>query len=198
MKRSVVQRIIPLIFMLFIVGLIIAAIVSVIRIVTGDNKPIVQVDSSNASLLDTTAASKVRMTIRGPIVGNEEFRSYQVTVAPGSREFKRYSGYIKMPIADKSYSNNVTAYDEFVHALSKANLAKGVPLIGDANDTRGVCATGQVHEFEIFNDGKVVKQLWTSSCKGSAGSLAADVEQLRELFLAQVPDATAILSGRSL
>lgn len=198
MKRSVVQRIIPLIFILFIVGLVIAAIVSVVRIVTGNNQPVVELDGGNTSLLSTAATSKVRMTVRGPIVGNEEFRSYQVAVTPGSREFTRYAGYIKTPIADKSYSNNTAAYDEFVHALSKADLAKGTPLTGDVNDTRGVCATGQLHEFEIFNDNKVIKRLWTSSCKGSAGSLAADVEQLRALFLAQVPDAAAILTGRSL
>ena len=85
MKRSVVQRIIPLIFMLFIVGLVIAAIVSVVRIVTGNNQPITQVNTSNTSLLSTAATSKVRMTVRGPIVGNEEFRSYQVVVTPNSR-----------------------------------------------------------------------------------------------------------------
>lgn len=195
MKRSVAQRIIPFVFIIVIVGLAIAAITSVVRMVFSNDTPVaVQTDVSNDSLLSTTLGHKVRMTIRGPIVGDEDFRSYQVTVTPNSRSFIRYSGYLNQPIGSKQYSNNVKAYDEFVHALSRANLAKGMALTGDADDTRGICATGQVHEFEIVNGDSVVKRLWTSTCKESAGSLASDSNALRELFLAQTPDATKILT----
>ena len=62
-------------------------------------------------------------------------------------------------------------------------------MSGDANDTRGVCAGGILYEFEIREGDNAVKQLWTSTCKGSPGSLKASADQLRELFLAQVPDA---------
>lgn len=198
MKRSVIQRLIPLIFIIVIAGLAIAAVTSVVKMVFSNDKPaIVQTaDTSGNALLATTLGHKVRMTIRGPIVGDENFRSYQVTVTPSSRSFIRYSGYLKQPISSKQYDNNVKAYDEFVHALSKADIAKGTALTGDADDTRGICATGQVHEFEILDGDSVVKRLWTSTCKGSAGSLAADSNLLRELFLAQTPDAVKILTAQ--
>ena len=92
MKRSVIQRIIPFIFVVVIIGLVIAAIVSVVRIVTGSgSQPIAQTDTSEIALLKTTAISKVRMKIRGPLVGSEKFRTYQLSVSPSSREFHRYS-----------------------------------------------------------------------------------------------------------
>ncbi|MEP6710503.1 MAG: hypothetical protein ABJA64_02195 [Candidatus Saccharibacteria bacterium] len=190
MKRSFLQRIIPFAFILVILILIIAAITAVVRVVFNNNAPTTSVvDTSSVALLSTTAEHKVRMTVRGPIVGNEQFRSYQVTVTPDSRDFVRYSGYLDQPLVSKHYGNNVKAYDEFVHALSKANLNKGAALTGDADDTRGICATGQVLEFEIISGDTVTKRLWTSTCKASPGSLATDSTQLRVLFLAQVPDA---------
>lgn len=190
MNRSV-QRFIPIIFLIVIVGLIIAAAVSVVRIFSNnDANPSSQVvDSSNAALLSTTTERSVRMTVRGEIVGDEAFRSYRIIVTPSKRDFTRYKGYLEQPLVNKTYENNVKAYDEFVHALARANLAKGAALTGDADDTRGICADGILFEFEIMNGISTVKRLWTSTCGGSKGSLAADATQLQELFLAQIPDA---------
>jgi len=190
MNRGI-QRFIPMIFLIVIVGLIIAAAVSVVRIFTSNNDQQTSqvVDTSNQALLSTTASRSVRMTVRGEIVGDETFRSYQIVVTPGKREFTRYKGYLAEPLSDVTYQNNTKAYDEFVHALSRANLAKGTPLKGDADDTRGICANGILYEFEIINEDKTIKRLWTTNCDNAKGSLAADAGQLQGLFLAQVPDA---------
>lgn len=189
MKRGF-QRFIPIIFVLVIIALIIAAAVSVVRIFTGGGEPTTSVtDTSSQALLSTTADRKVRMTIRGQITGDETFRSYQVTVTPGSRTFTRYQGYQGSPLVSKTYDNNVKAYDEFVHALSQANLPKGTQLTGNADDTRGICAAGVLFEFEIMNGDSVIKRLWTTTCSGNKGSLAGNVGQLQQLFLAQIPDA---------
>jgi len=185
------QRFIPIIFIIVIVALLIAAAVSVVRIFTGGNSTESSevVDNSNQALLSNNVERSVRMTVRGEIVGDEAFRSYRVTVTPTSRDFTRYKGYLEQPLVSKAYENNTKAYDEFVYALSRANLAKGEALSGDADDTRGICADGVLYEFEILNGGSSVKRLWTSTCGGSKGSLNADAEQLQTLFLAQVPDA---------
>lgn len=190
MNRSI-QRFIPIIFLIVIVGLIIAAAVSVVQIFSNnDANPSSQVvDASNTALLSTTAERSVRMTVRGEIVGDEAFRSYRVVVTPSSRDFTRYKGYLEQPLVNKTYENNVKAYDEFVHALALANLAKGTALSGDADDTRGICADGILFEFEIMNGTSTVKRLWTTTCGGSKGSLAAEATLLQDLFLAQIPDA---------
>lgn len=190
MKRGV-QRFIPIIFVLVIIALIIAAAVSVVRIFTGGGgEPTTSItDTSSQALLSTTADRKVRMTVRGQITGDETFRSYQITATPGHRTFTRYQGYEGNPLVNKTYDNNVKAYDEFVHALNLANLPKGTQLTGNADDTRGVCAGGVLYEFEIINGSSVVKRLWTTTCLGNKGSLAGDVGQLQQLFIAQIPDA---------
>jgi hypothetical protein len=190
MKRGF-QRFIPIIFVLVIIALIIAAAVSVVRIFTsGGGEPTTSTtDTSSQALLSTTADRKVRMTVRGQITGDETFRSYQITVAPGFRTFTRSQGYQGSPLVNKTYDNNIKAYDEFVHALSQANLPKGAQLTGNADDTRGICAAGVLYEFEIINDSSVIKRLWTTTCPANKGSLAGDVGQLQQLFLAQIPDA---------
>ena len=100
-----------------------------------------------------------------------------------------YSGYLSNTIDRIRLSNNVSAYDEFVHALDKADLPVGTQFEEDRDDTRGICATGRVYEYEILNGDAVVKRLWTSTCKGSPGSLRASADQLTNLFTAQIPDA---------
>jgi hypothetical protein len=190
MNRGI-QRFIPMIFLIVIVGLVIAAAVSVVRIFTNNdaNQATEQVDKSSEALLSTTADRSVRMTVRGNIVGDEVFRSYRVVVTPSKREFTRYKGYLEQPLVNKTYENNTKAYDEFVHALARANLAKGQSLTGDTDDTRGICADGILYEFEIINGASTLKRLWTTTCGGVAGSLNGDVELLQGLFLAQIPDA---------
>jgi hypothetical protein len=135
----------------------------------------------------------VRMTVRGPIVADENFRSYRVTVDNNSRDLVTYSGYLDDTIGSKHLGNNTRAYEQFVHALDKANLTKGTPFEGEKDDTRGICATGEVYEFEIVEAGSVVKRLWTSTCKGSSGSLRASVKQVSDLFLEQIPDSDELL-----
>jgi hypothetical protein len=195
MNRGI-TRFIPIIFIIVIVFLAVAAIVSVVRIIaTSSQAPqeTQQVDASSQALLDTSADRSVRMTVRGPIVADDNFRSYQVTVSPSKREFTRYRGYLDTPLVTKTYENNAKAYDEFVHALSIAGLAKGEPLTGEDDDTRGICAGGAVYEFEIINGAHVVERLWTTSCQNIKGSLVADAGQVQQLFLSQIPDANAYI-----
>jgi hypothetical protein len=138
------------------------------------------------------------MTVRGPIVANEQFHSYQMSINSLSRSLTTYQGYLEQPIASKAYDNNLKAYEQFVYALDKANYMNGDELTGDKNDTRGICATGLVYEFEVLNADATVKRLWTSTCKGSSGSLKASVSQIGDLFRAQIPDSTTLLRGLNL
>lgn len=188
------SRILPIILILIVVAIAIAGLVSVGRMIFGgDQTDPTQVDVGRDALLSTSIDRSVRMTVRGPIVADEEFRSYQVTVTPTNRQIATYSGYLETPIQAKQYSNNVQAYEQFVYALDKANMMNGQELAEDKNDTRGICATGNVYEFEVLQAGTAVKRLWTSTCKGSPGSFKANVDQVENLFFEQVPDAREVL-----
>lgn len=190
MYRGDRARIFPVIIVLIVIAVAIAALVSVGRAIFGggEQQP-AQVDSSQQALLNTSAERSVRMTVRGQIVADESFRSYRMVVTPSERILTTYAGYLASPLESQRLANNVKAYEEFVYALDKAALTKGSPFTGEQDDTRGVCASGQVHEFEILDGTTVIKRLWTSTCKGSPGSLKASVKQLESLFLQQIPEA---------
>lgn len=194
MYRGDRTRVFPVIIVLIVIAVAIAALVSVGRaIFGGGDQPVAQTDTSRDALLNISSERSIRMTVRGQIVADETFRSYQIVVTPSSRTLTTYTGYLAQPLETKHLGNNVKAYEEFIYALDKANLTKGTALTGEKDDTRGICATGQIHEFEVMNGNDAVKRLWTSSCRGSAGSLQASVKQLESLFLEQIPDRRAIL-----
>jgi hypothetical protein len=187
------KRILPVILVIVIIIVAIIALVSLARAVffSGSNAPSTEVvDVSRQALLNTTADRSVRMTVRGPIVADEVFQSYQINVTPSSRSLTTYTGYLDSVVDQQNLGNNSAAYEQFVYALDKADLAKGEAFEGEEDDTRGICATGRVYEFDIMNAGSAVKHLWTSTCNGSRGSLDASVEQLTELFTNQIPDAS--------
>lgn len=198
MQRGKLSRIIPIALVVIIIIIAISAIVSLGQAVFkgGSSQP--KVDVGREALLNTGADRSVTMTVRGPIVADENFRSYRISITPASRTITTYNGYLQTAIDTKSFSNNTKAYDEFVHALDLANAMKGTAFEGEKDDTRGICATGTLYEFETLQAGNSVKRLWTSTCSGSKGSLAASTTQLKNLFVGQIPDGSAVIRTTNL
>lgn len=198
MQRNSGTRFFPIVIIIIIAALVIAAVVSIGRAVFngggGDNKETSQVDQGRESLLDTSVGHSAQMTVRGPIVAEENFSSYRVTVSNTERTMNVYSGYLESQTDGKTLENNTQAYEQFVYALDKANMMKGqMPDDDTKNDIRGICARGYVYEFAVLSGGNEVKKLWTSTCDGSKGTLDASKDQLSQLFLSQVPDANKMI-----
>ena len=190
------SRVLPIVLVIVIIIIAVASLVSLARVVffSGPkDETAVQVDVSRESLLNTSVGRSVSMTVRGPIVADEAFQSYKIDVSSDSRMIKTYTGYLETVVDQSTLPNSVAAYEEFVYALDKADLSEGKQLEGDKDDTRGICATGRVYEFTILNNTDVVKRLWTSTCKGSVGSLDASVNQLSNLFVKQIPGADKLI-----
>ncbi len=196
------SRILPVILVIVIIIIAIAAMVSLARVLffsgSSNTSTTTTSDVSREALLNTAVGRSVSMTVRGPITADEEFHSYQITVSNDSRSINTYTGYLQTVVANKTLGNNVASYEQFVYALDKADLSNGKELTGDKNDIRGICATGRVYEFKILKENKPVKSLWTSTCRGSQGSLDASVSQLTSLFVNQIPDADKLISKVSL
>lgn len=195
------SRILPTILTIIVIIVAIAGLVALARLLftgssSSSNTPRVNVVEQN--LLNTGADRAVSMTVRGPIVAEEDFRSYRITVSPSSRQFQTYKGYLDTIIDQQTLSNNTAAYEQFVYALSKANYAKGTPFEGERNDVRGICATGRVYEFNTLTSGDSTSMLWTSTCGGSPGSLRANAAQLSQLFLDQIPEGSSITNSLKL
>lgn len=193
------SRTLPTILTVIVIIIAIAGMVALARFLFfpgTDNATIT--DTSRDQLLSSTEGSAVRMTVRGPIVADENFRSYQINITPSSRDIKTYTGYLGAVLDQENLGNNVAAYEEFVHALDKAKLVAGQPFEGEEDDVRGRCATGRVTEFSLIKDGNISETLWTSTCSGSKGSLRANVDQLTNLFRAQIPGSRDLIRDVSL
>lgn len=192
MYRSNSTRIFPIILIVIVVVALIAGIVTVGRYLFSGNGDTDQqksrAETAREALLKVDVDHSVRMTIRGPIVGNESFRSYQVTISPSQREYVVYKGYLEDVESRDTYGNNNAAYEELVYALDKAALtSSGKYTDEQPEDLRGVCATGRVYQYEILSDGSAKESYWTSTCKGSPGTFGASVQQVTDLFTKQIP-----------
>jgi hypothetical protein len=194
------SRILPTILTIVIIVIAVAGLVALARVLffSESSTDQVDVDTSQQQLLNTSDGSSVSMTVRGAIVADENFRSYQIVISPSARQIVTYKGYLDTVIEQRTLPNNVAAYDEFVHALDKANMVVGTPLEGERNDLRGICATGRIFQFSTIQDGTPVEMLWTSTCSGSKGSLRASTEQLAQLFRSQVPESGRLISALAL
>ncbi len=199
MQRNNGAKFFPLIIIIVIIALVIAAIVSIGRAVFNsddgnDTEQTAQVDQNREALLNTSVGRSVNMTVRGPIVAQENFTSYRVAVSNSERSMNVYKGYLEEQTNGKTLSNNTQAYEQFVYALDKANMAQGKDQANDdTNDLRGICAGGYVYEFAVLSGGNEVRKLWTSTCDGSKGTLGASKDQLSRLFLAQVPGSGELI-----
>lgn len=190
MNNSGVQRIIPIALVLIVIVIAVAALFSVGRSIFGSNKPEEVVNTGKQALLNTSLDRSVRLTVRGPIVADEQFHSYTIIASPTSRTLTTYQGYLDNQVDQVQLPNNNRSYEQFIYALDRASMMESDELDGDSNDVRGICATGRVYEYEVLQASNVIKKLWTTSCSKIKGSQKANNARLSELFQAQVPDAS--------
>lgn len=192
------SRILPTILTIIVIIIAIAGLVTLVRFIFTGSGSTGPVNLTQEHLLDTTDGRAVSMTVRGAIVADEDFRSYQIVISPSQRKFTSFTGYLDVITNQQTLSNNTAAYSQFVNALNKANFAAGTPFAGDKNNVLGICATGKVYEFRTLNSGEEEEMLWTSTCSGSPGSLRASVTQLSQLFLNQIPNGSDIAADLKL
>ncbi len=194
------SRILPTFLVIIVIIIAIAGLVAVARALFfpgSSNTSREQVDLSQQALLNTADGSSVQMAVRGPIVANENFRSYSILISPTQRTIKTYTGYLDTVLEEQTLDNNTAAYAEFVHALNLAGLSRGVQLKED-DTLLGICAGGRLYQFSTLQNADPVETLWTSTCSGSKGTLRASTEQLSNLFWAQIPSAGTMIQKANL
>ena len=192
MYKGSKPKIVPILIAVIVVAFIIAALVSLGRMLftagTGTTNTVSESDQIRNDTLNTASGRAVRFTERGPIVADENFRTYQIVITPTTRTYTTYTGYLDTIVEAKQYQNNSRAYEEFVHALERAYIYKMRNTNGE-DDIRGVCATnGHLYVYETTNNEQATHTLWTSTCKDSTGNMAASIAQVKALFVNQVPD----------
>lgn len=194
MNEGGARRVIPIILILVVIAVAIAAIVSIGQNIFGGGAQPEEVNQGKRSLVSTSEDRSIRMTVRGPIVADENYFSYTITAKSTGRTMTTYNGYLNRQLETKELQNNIPAYEQLVYALDRAGMMDAPELSGDANDTRGLCATGRIIKFETLRGNNVIKSLWTSTCRDNPGSLKVEHARLQNLFKAQIPDYIKLLS----
>ena len=199
-SKNSLSRFIPILLVIVITIIAVAAVIAIGRALLGGGSSnttdtTAVTDEGRVALLTVDVSRAIQLTVRGPIVSEEKFRSYRVTIGPESREITTYEGYLGNVLETKKFDNNTRAYEELVFALDKRRMMDGRPLTEEQNDLRGICASKQVYEFETLVNGEAVRSLWTSDCEGSKGSALANVSEVIDMFLNQIPDGRKIVSG---
>ena len=199
-QKNSFSRFVPILLVIVITIVAVAAVLAIGRALFGgdstqDQSEVETVDIGNESLLSSESGRSIRLTVRGPIVADESHRSYQVTISPSSRVMATYEGYLESEMDIKKYDNNTSAYEELIYALQKRKMMDGIELTDEQNDLRGICATGKIYMFETLMDDETVKTLWTSDCSGSKGSALANVDEIIDMCIKQIPDGDKMASS---
>lgn len=184
------SRVLTVALSLIILAIAIAAVISFGRIFFfTSNMSTSDIEKSKDALLSTSADRAIVMKVRGKIVADEDFRSYQINISPTLRTMTTHKGYLGDTIDYISLNNNIPAYEQFVYALYNANILKIVELVGEEQNINGVCANGRLYEFTLIKDERPVKTLWTTTCSNVQGSLDLKPSQISDLFEKQIPNS---------
>jgi hypothetical protein len=165
------------------VGLIILVFILVLRGFGGD-KNVAQPDPLS-DYANTDAL--VRMTVDGPIVADQQHNAYRISVGRSETRIETLKGYEYEIIETRTYENNQQGFTNFLRALDVVGFSKGNDkATKEADDERGMCATGKRFVFEIINGTSQIQRYWSSTC-GTLGTFKGNSAQVKSLFDRQVP-----------
>lgn len=169
-----------------------AAIVVVILLVSGLFRTL-DVNQNNQTpsqitydLLDqSTVDGVIRITIDGPVVAEEQYRSLRITVSKNVRTIEVLKGYGRTVEKTQTFSNSPDSFKAFLGALKAADFAKRRE--GTISDPRATCVTGTktFYELQIGSDKKV--DTWSASCSVKQGSFTGNTDAVVKLFRNQIP-----------
>jgi hypothetical protein len=149
------------------------------------------VTTETIDLVESTAVASYK--VEGPVVANEDHRSYTIDVSQNVVTMKTFSNYGRTLTAERSYQNTAEAYESFLSALSNANvtaLARNASTEFSFED-QGVCATGRKFFLEL--DTNIFR--WSTSCSTRQGNAGFSMAPVSTLFQRQVPDFADLTRG---
>lgn len=164
----------------------------------GDSKP-KEVSAGQKLLDDPNERVGVRMSARGPINASENHYSIVMTISISQRRITTYRGYDGSVIRNEKLGNDSMAFNDFLAALNRAGMMKENPT---DEPSQGICATGQLIFFEVFEyvtdeEGNVTEKLatklWTTTCDKINGNFAGLLINVVDLFKAQMPNSQTII-----
>jgi hypothetical protein len=201
MRRGQPTKLGTALLIIVVLAVVVGGIIWIGRaLFSGESKP-VEVNAGQKLLDEPTNNMAVRMSTRGPVNASENHYSIVFTISSGQRRLITYRGYDGSVIHDERLNNNATAFHDLVAALDRAGFMKE-----NSSDEpyEGICATGQLIFFEVFEyitdergnvTEKSAKELWTTTCDKLGGNFAGLLINVIDLFKAQIPNSQAIIDN---
>jgi len=186
---------------------VVAFILVVVVIFFGVNLIRDQLSKSNAAVVNVIKApltdykksgTKLRFTVSGPTVAEENKRELVFEVSQSGRSVKLLEGYNGSLVKEEILGNNYNAYEAFAEALYSSGFTK-IRSTGNNSDYPGDCPSGNLYTAELINgDGETKTSLWQSSCTTKKGTLNASYTTILKLFKDQFPGYKAFSSDISI
>ena len=199
MRRGQPTKLGTVLLVIIVAVVIIGGIAWVGRTLFNNESKPSEVNAGQKLLDEPNAQMAVRMSTRGPVNASENHYSIVMTVSVGQRRITTFQGYNGAVIRDEKLNNTQAAFDDFIAALNRAGFMKESP---SDEPNQGICATGQLIFFEVFeyvtdDNGNVTeksaKKLWTTTCDKLNGDFAGMLTNVINLFKTQIPNSQAII-----
>jgi hypothetical protein len=182
-----------------------ALIIAVLTVIVGASVGVARIAKSTFSKSDSSSTviqgqqqlafkpsdysrpeTMVRFEVKGPIVADENFRSYRIDITREDKKFYNLLGYEDIATSSLAYNNNPAAYDSFLRTIERQGFGQLDKAWTIAED-RGYCVNGFRYYYEIFESGQKVFHSWGTSCSSKVGTSDATAE-VKPLFHEQIPD----------
>lgn len=173
---------------LLAVGLIVVAIILIVRALSGPSGP-KPLDLPSYANSDVT----VQFTIDSPVAAAENHHDIIITVGNTEATLLITQGYEGQIQRMKSYPATTNGYAVFLRALALNGFTKGNndPRF---SDERGQCALGDRFIYEVLDtQGNSLQHYWYTSC--GTGTFKGKASVIRSLFTKQIPDYASLTSG---
>lgn len=127
----------------------------------------------------------IAMSVRGPVVAQENHYDIDLKITSSSRNLVIYRGYDRKKVIKRiDLDNSDKAFSDLSLALNNNGFMNESK--GSATKNNGLCASGQLIDFRV-SDGDKSQDLWTTSCGTGLGNFSGRSSTVVDLLLNQIP-----------
>lgn len=137
--------------------------------------------------------AQIRYIITGPVVANQNFRKIVISVSATQAVVEVTIGYDQAPVLSQAFANNQVAYDTFIAALNVAGYTNIKTAPSGAN-RQGSCSVSDKFSYQIFANNNYAQDSWNTACDPNQGTFAGQSSLTQQLFQAQIPNYSQIVS----
>ena len=190
MKRGGPTRLGIILIVLVFAAVIVGAIVWAGQGIFSGKAPTDSLSSAQKLLEKSNSQTSIKMVVRGPITAQENHYSISAQISASSRNLTVLQGYSGQVVVNQNFANSSDAFNDMMAVLNR----EGFMSSQSTNlTTAGICADGQVLNFQIFDGSRKVGDLWSDSC-GDSGTFAGSSSVISTI-LGQIPNSSDTIAN---